>query len=77
MPNVTKVTDPVGTVNGSNRDFSTPSQYASGTLFVLVNGIWVAQGADNGWTEIGPDTFRMNVAPPLGYVLQVAYKELT
>lgn len=52
-----------GTINGSNLIFKTPAPYVPGTLRVFVNGQLLRSDFDDGWTELGGDTFRLKEAP--------------
>ena len=57
----------LGTIDGVNVDFTTPSPYISGSLNIFRNGQLLDQSSENGWTEVDPNagTFRMKI-PPLG-----------
>jgi len=54
-----------GTINGVNKDFSTPTPYQPGSLFVFWNGQLLPLDDDDGHDEIDPGTgaFRTRVAP--------------
>lgn len=63
----------VGTVNGVNKDFRTPSPYVPGSVVVYLNGFSKEKAADDGWEETGYDRFRMKEAPKVGDQVQVYY----
>ena len=64
-----------GSIDGSNKNFTTPTGYESGTLRVWENGRLLQSELDNGFDETGIDTFRTKVAPPFGTSLKCMYKE--
>lgn len=55
----------IGTVDGSNRDFSVSTAYAPGTLVLFLNGRQLKRELENGWEEIDPSsgTFRTKLPP--------------
>jgi hypothetical protein len=55
----------IGTIDGVNRDFRTPTYYRAGSLVVFLNGQQLKRQLDNGWDEVDQSlgTFRMKVAP--------------
>ncbi len=75
MPN--KFVEAIGTIDGVNRDFVTPTSYVSGTLNAFRNGRLVTKVLEDGFEEIVPNlgTFMMKVAPELNDVLFCFYGE--
>jgi len=66
-----------GTVDGVNRDFTTPTSFLSGSLRLIRNGIFYDPSDDVfGWTETGANSIRLTEAPEAGESLQAFYTEL-
>jgi hypothetical protein len=65
----------VGTIDGVNTDFETPSVYYPGTLYHYMNGQLLDPSHDDGLVETGGNTFRLKVAPRTGDVVHVWYHE--
>lgn len=68
---------PVGAINGTNTLFLTTVDYATGSLQVWRNG-QLNQPTEpaEGWTELGGNAFKMNIAPLVGDVVQVGYRPI-
>jgi hypothetical protein len=70
----------VGTVDGSNALFETPTDYVTGTLGVVVNGLAITKSGLDGFSELPPNQFQMNEPPrSIGNCpdrLLVVYREL-
>lgn len=70
------IRDLAGTVNGSNKDFTTSTPYVAGTIRVFVNGIsYSPSDAQWGYSELDDTTIRMTTAPLSGYIMQAFYRE--
>ena len=63
----------IGTIDGVNDEFQTPSPYFAGTLFAYLNGQLLAQDDDDGPIELGTNQVRMRIAPRDGDVLHFYY----
>ena len=63
----------IGTIDGVNTDFTTPSPYYPGTLFAYLNGLLVQQAGDEGPIELGANAVRMRDAPRPGDTLHFYY----
>lgn len=72
------LSEALGPVDGSNRDFSAPGAYEAGTLRALRNGRLLSRDFEDGYDEVDPaaGTFRMRVAPRAGDVVFVFWKEV-
>ena len=66
-----------GRVNDTNKIYTTPLPYESGTLAVYFNGQLQTQGSSEDYAETTSTTFTMTVAPPTGSELIVTYLALT
>lgn len=75
MPVINKTAAAIGTINGTNADFSTPTAYVPGSLQVFYNGQWKQAADDDGFTETGATTFTMKEVPFTEDNLLVAYEE--
>jgi len=65
-----------GTVDGANKDFTTPAPYVAGTIRVIVNGIvYPPDDTQWGYSELDDTTIRMTTAPLSGYTMQAFYRE--
>lgn len=65
-----------GTVDGANRDFSTPTKFVLGTFRAIVNGsVYAPDDDDWGFQEMSEYTIRFNTAPKVGFDLQGYYRE--
>lgn len=62
---------PAGTINGTNKNFTTAYSYAAGQLAVYVNG--VRQRRTDDYSETGVSTFQLVSAPLTGDLLSVDY----
>lgn len=74
------MSDPVlaeasGTIDGVNVDFTTPSAYHPGTLWVYLNGLLVQRDGDEGPVELGGNAFRLREAPFPGDTVHAYYQE--
>lgn len=77
MSSFTVVKDVAGTVDGANTDFTTPTDYTTGTLRAIINGaIYSISDEQFGLTELTSNTFRLNTAPKVGFVVQALYSEI-
>ena len=77
MSSSTVVKNVAGDVDGANADFTTPTDYLSGTLRAIVNGaIYPIDDDQFGITELTSNTFRINTAPKVGFVVQAIYSEI-
>jgi len=65
----------IGTIDGVNVDFNTPSAYWPGTLFAYINGTLVREIDDDGPIEMGGTDVRMKLAPEVGDTLHFYYQE--
>lgn len=66
----------VGTVDGVNPDFETPTTYVPGSVRGIVNGLtYDPSDSVYGITEVPYTGFTFNVAPKVGSVVQVFYSE--
>lgn len=64
---------PTGTVNGTNKVFTTARGYVGATLQVFINGVKQRRGADFTETTPSSGTFTMDEAPLTGDVIFVNY----
>jgi len=77
MSAFTVVNTVVGDINGVNTDFTTPTDYTSGTLRAVINGITYPVDDDQyGITELTSNSFRLNLAPKTGFNVQALYSEI-
>ena len=53
----------VGTVNGVNDTFSTPTNYVPGSLLVFLNGLAQSPGASEDYIELTSPQFQFNSPP--------------
>lgn len=65
----------IGPIDGVNVDYTTPSAYFPGTLWVYVNGVLVEQDGDEGAIELGGNAFRLREALHPGDTLHAYYQE--
>lgn len=65
----------IGPIDGVNVDFTTPSAYFPGTLWVYVNGVLVERDGDEGAVELGGNAFRLREALFPGDTLHAYYQE--
>lgn len=63
----------IGSTNGANRIFETPTEFAPGTVRVAINGFILDPTQPDGWIEIGRNRIQMKEAPLSGDVLQAFY----
>ena len=54
--------------------FTTPSEYAPGTVRVLRGGVWQTESLDDGWVEKGVDKVQLNTPPKTGDVILFFYR---
>lgn len=68
---------PIGTINGTNVNFSTLTPYIADSLRVFVNGIMRVSQYDNGFLEADPSsgTFLMKKPPLPNDTLMTFYDE--
>lgn len=74
------MSDPVlaeatGIIDGVNVDYTTPSPYFPGSLWVYINGVLVQQDGDEGPIELGGNAFQLREALRTGDTLHVYYQE--
>ena len=65
----------VGTPNGSLTAFETQTAYQSGSLRVLINGMFRRAALDDGFVEGVAPAFEMKVAPGTGDTIWTFYRE--
>lgn len=66
----------IGLVNGSNREFSTPSKFVADSFRLIWNGqVYEASDGKWGWTETSDQTIELVTAPRTGDVLQGFYQD--
>jgi len=65
----------IGTIDGSNVDFTTPSAYFAGTVFMYLNGVLTRPYDDDGIIELGGNAIRHKQAPELGDTVHYYYQE--
>lgn len=65
----------IGTVDGVNLDFTTPSAYYSGTVFMYLNGVLVRPANNDGIIELGGNSIRHKEAPKVGDTVHYYYQE--
>jgi hypothetical protein len=65
---------PTGSINGTNKNFTTAFSYAAGQLAVYLNG--VRQRRPNDYTETSSSAFQLINAPLTGDILSVDYMKL-
>ena len=55
----------IGSVDGVNRLFATPTEYRANSLVVFLNGQQLKRELENGWVELDQSlgTFEMKLAP--------------
>lgn len=63
----------IGTIDGVNVDFTTPSAYFAGTVFAYKNGLLIRAIDDDGPIELGTNQVRMKEAPRTGDTLHFYY----
>lgn len=66
----------VGVPNGSTTAFETQTAYQSGTLRVLINGMFRRAELDDGFAEGVAPAFEMKVAPRAGDTVWTFYREV-
>ena len=59
---VNKVEKPTGTIDGSNRVFTTSQNFVSGTLMVFLNGIALTPGVSDDYVELTSTTFEFSAS---------------
>lgn len=71
-----KIVTLIGTIDGVNRTFTTPSPFTAGTIRLIINGLIYSASDDYfGWSEVNDEQIDMFNAPPTGYILQAFYQE--
>lgn len=65
----------IGAIDGVNVDYTTPTVYSPGTLWVYINGLLVEQDGVEGVDELGGNAFRLREALRTGDTLHVYYQE--
>lgn len=71
-----KIVDLVGDVNGSNKSFTTPAPFISGTVRAVINGlIYPSTDEWGGFVEVGDQQLDFLVAPKDGYKMQAFMQE--
>ena len=63
----------IGTINGTNKLFTTDVSYIAGTVQVLRNGQWILPGS---WNELGGKKVFLLEAPVSGDIVMFQYKRL-
>jgi hypothetical protein len=64
----------IGTIDGVNKDFNTPSAYWVGTLFAYLNGVLIRKADENGPVEIGGTDVLIKIAPKTDDTLHFYYQ---
>jgi len=68
--------DLLGTINGVNKVFITPTAYVSESIRVILNGqVYEETDGRKGWTELTETTIELTEAPRSGDVLQAFYQD--
>jgi len=68
----------VGTVDGVNQTFTTPTTFVPGTIRVMWNGqVYDKDDTRHGWTEPTSQSVTLTTAPRVGDVLQAFYQDAT
>lgn len=71
-----KIVDLIGTVDGANRNFTTPAPFVTGTIKSIINGVVYESTDDNyGFTEVSSSEIQLNTAPKSWYKLQLFMQE--
>ena len=71
-----KIVDLIGSVDGVNVSFKTPTKFVSGTLRVIFNGVVYPPDDDRKrWIELSDDTITFDTAPRPGDILQAFYQD--
>jgi len=66
----------IGLVDGSNRDFRTPTSFVNGTPRAIINGVlYNTEDERFGLVELSNIDVRLNVAPKEGFSVQFFYRE--
>lgn len=65
----------IGVIDGVNVDYTTPSVYYPGSLWIYVNGLLVEQDGVEGVDELGGNAFRLREPLRTGDTLHVYYQE--
>jgi len=77
MSSFTVVNTVSGVIDGANTDFATPTDFTSGTLRAVINGATYPVDDDQfGLTELSSNSFRLNTAPKVGFIVQALYSEI-
>lgn len=63
----------VGTANGFNKLFETPTDYLAGSVRVFRNGVLLEASLPDGWTESGGRKILLKEAPKDTDVMQAYY----
>lgn len=63
----------IGATDGTNRVFQTSAPYRPGSVIVFLNGGSLVREYENGWVELGGNSFRLNEAPLLGDTVLVLF----
>ena len=67
----------IGTIDGVNKSFTTPSAFMAGTLRIFWNGQQCEAGDERyGWTEVTDIVVEMKVAPKAGDELTCFYQDV-
>lgn len=69
------IREAIGIINGINVDFTTPEDYISGTIHLIMNGVLIKRDDDDSIIETGSNSFRMKIPPVTNDVIHVRYKE--
>lgn len=70
-----RIADAVGLVDGVNKDFTTPTDFTSGSLEVFLNGILLRRQDDDGWIETGTNAFQLKETPQPLDLIRVFYTD--
>lgn len=70
---------PAGSIDGVNKDFTTPTPYVAGTSAAFLNGQLLMRTFDDGWIEVDPSIglVRLKEAPVVGDTVQVFYLDMS
>lgn len=71
-----KLVKMIGSTDGHNKLFETPTRYVAGTIRVFINGNACESPDDRwGWAEESDVTIRFKVAPKVGDQVQAFYQD--
>jgi hypothetical protein len=64
----------IGVVDGVNKAFNTSTFYVPGSLVVYLNGDTLDRDSDNGWVELGGNSFELKEIPETGDTVWTYYR---